>query len=59
MLIIAEFLASAILGVYFKWINEDSNIIFEAITKDIGDLSIYGMIGCLVEKPNYNFKAGE
>ena len=52
--IIAEYLASAILGVYFRWINEDSSIPLEEITKDIGDLTFYGMSGYLIKKPIYN-----
>ena len=53
--LVAEYLASAILGVYFKWIEEGGVSPIEAITKDIGDLTLYGMNGYLIKKPNYDY----
>ena len=54
--IVAEFLSSAILGVYFRWINEGSARLFESLTKDIGDITLYGLNGYLIEKPDYSNK---
>ncbi len=51
--IISEFLSSAILGVYFRWINEGSARPFENLTKDIGEITLYGLNGYLIKKPNY------
>ncbi len=54
--IISEFLSSAILGVYFRWINEKSARPFENLTKDIGEITLYGLNGYLIKKPDYSDK---
>lgn len=52
--IISEFLSSAILGVYFRWIDEGSARPFENLTKDIGEITLYGLNGYLIKKPDYS-----
>ncbi len=51
--IVAEFQASAILGVYFKWIEEGAAMPIENLTKDIGELTLYGISGYLIKRPHY------
>lgn len=55
---VSEYLASAILGVYYEWIEEGSVTSFDTITHDIGEITLYGLFGCLVQKPQQE-KAGE
>jgi AcrR family transcriptional regulator len=52
--VISEFLSSAILGVYFRWIDEGSARPFENLTKDIGEITLYGLNGYLIKKPDYS-----
>ena len=51
--IVSEYLASAILGVYYRWIDEGANANFDNLTKNIGDLTLYGVTGFLIKKPSY------